>query len=1391
MSLRLRVLPLRAALTALVTILLLTLLAVDVAYELWVQLPERVARQQEENAREQLHQIQYTLNLHYTQYRPDEAERSLAIHGGSPQINALAAVDEQGKIMTATQLAWKNRQAEKSIPGFSFALFDLVQRERRIFVEQSRDGNHFYLYAPLQLPHQLGEIRSNRFGVIFMEYDLARAEARAKSLILQPANLLRWLLTISFSLILLLLLLQRWFIAPLRYLERITDRLAAGEYGIQTQIVGSGELAKLAQHINVMSKDVRRTHSALTESENRLNFAVTGAGDGVWDWDLVSDKVFFSERWKTMLGYADAEIGDQPTEWLERLHPDDKEQCSRALDRHLRGLSDTYQCEHRLRCKDGSYKWILARGKVVSWDERNQAVRILGIHTDISALKQTQIALEEARRRAQQYLQVARVILIALNRAGQIELINPKGCEVLGLPEAQLLGMNWYERFIPEVQRDSIRSIGKQLMLGQIELAEYVENFIVTHSGEERLIAWHNSLLRDAEGGISGILSSGEDITEQRRAQRALELTRQRVITVLEGLDASVYVADMQTYELLYINRKVREETQAKVGDACWQVLQADQQGPCEFCTNQHLVDAEGRAKAPYIWEFKNSRLGRWFQCSDRAITWDDGRLVRLEVATDISERKAAEKRLRYQNQLEMLMVEISSQLLAAHNEELEGIIKQGLQQLGRLCQVERCYVLLIENERWMLNQNHYVWCADRCESAVTALAVLLRKTARQWLSALQERRVIDIPALEQLSSDWRIEHDILRAHSVQALLAAPISSSERLLGFVSMDMQRPRDWIEEEGRILRFLGNLIGTALERQFNEVALQSSRKRLEVMAYYDALTQLPNRRLLSDRMNQAMSNARRHKHLLAICYLDLDGFKPINDSLGHQVGDELLLMVAKRLLSLCRTEDTVARLGGDEFVFLLTGMESRKNCTVALERLVSSISAPYPLKVQTAVITASIGVTLYPDDNNDADTLLRHADQAMYLAKQQGRNRYHFFDLQEERVITDHQKQRQKLQQALQQQELRLFYQPKINMREGKVIGLEALLRWQHPQRGLLAPNEFLYIGEQTELLKEIDHWVLWTALEQLSDWKRGGVALRVSVNISAYSLQSENFIQKLRSMLEAHPDLEPGSLELEILETEAIRDLKRASAIIRACSELGVSFALDDFGTGYSSLTYFRHLPARVLKIDQSFVRNMLHDHDDMNIVEGVIGLAQAFQREVIAEGVETPAHGLMLLRLGCEQAQGYAIARPMPATQIPAWIKTYRTPTLWRSHKARQWAKDDWPLLMVEFEHMEWVKRLTASIQTQSQEDINIPNSHQCRFGHWYRTVGKKHYRHLPAFHSLGKYHEAIHQLAEELMKQKQSSPAVACYRLSELLALRDILLEELHELQYQIMEID
>ena len=561
-------------------------------------------------------------------------------------------------------------------------------------------------------------------------------------------------------------------------------------------------------------------------------------------------------------------------------------------------------------------------------------------------------------------------------------------------------------------------------------------------------------------------------------------------------------------------------------------------------------------------------------------------------------------------------------------------------------------------------------------------------------------------------------------------------------------------------------------------FSDISrLKQHEEALYRVAYYDTLTGLPNRALLTQQAQQLMVKMLASSQQLALGVLDLDGFKSVNENHGSEAGDQLLMETGCRMRQHLPPGTLVGRLGGDEFAFVLTPIASAEAAQAVADQLLQAINQPIQIEGLglTLALSGSIGLSVYPQATPvDADQLLRQADQAMYRAKQAGKNRQELFDAEHDASQRDRLQVVGEVAQALVAGELRLYYQPKVNMRSGEVLGVEALIRWQHSSRGLLGPGAFLPMIEHHPVEIEVGRWVLQTALAQARTWQAEGQVLPIAVNIAGDHVQHPAFVTELEQLLHEHADLAPGSISLEVVETSALDDVERVGEVMAACRNLGLAFELDDFGTGYSSLTYLKRLPVTGLKIDQSFVREMLDDPDDLAILEGVLGLARAFSHSVIAEGVETEEEGRVLLRLGCEHGQGYAIARPMPPDEVLAWMTGWHPPASWSRAATLPPAK--MALVHAIVEHRAWVRELRAWL---SGERMAAPplSATNCKFG--------RRLRHGDDFGvapdlmtSIRAAHSEVHRLAAKLVELKQSGqPADVDIQWAALLATRDDLL--------------
>ncbi|MEW6163857.1 MAG: EAL domain-containing protein [Pseudomonadota bacterium] len=572
------------------------------------------------------------------------------------------------------------------------------------------------------------------------------------------------------------------------------------------------------------------------------------------------------------------------------------------------------------------------------------------------------------------------------------------------------------------------------------------------------------------------------------------------------------------------------------------------------------------------------------------------------------------------------------------------------------------------------------------------------------------------------------------------------------------------------------------------------LRKSQDRLAFLNHYDPLTRLPNRTLLIDRMQSALERVRGSGRLAAVAYLDLDGFGAINEAVGHEQGDLILIELAGRLTHALRPGDTVARLGSDEFVLLLADLMRPIEAERAIEHVLASLGQPIGDMPATLPLSASIGMSFAPADGLDADALIRNANHAMLSAKRAGGNCLNLFDADQEHRSRTAREMLGRLRQALAQGELELHYQPQVNLRQGSITGAEALLRWRDPQRGLVPPGEFLPHVEESDFMATLGDWVLEAALRQIEDWLAQGLRLKVSVNVAAQQLLQPDFIDRLRALLARHPQVPSELLGLEILETVVLGDVERVTGIIRAADELGIGFALDDFGTGYASLSHFRDLPVHILKIDQGFVRGMLDDPGNLAIIEAVIGLTAAFQRLVVAEGVETEEHGLLLLRLGCNVMQGYAYGRPMPATEFRRWCAAFRPDPAWTQVCEEHIPREEFPLLAAEIHHRRWVERFlrVGAGEALELDHGDIDDEQRCAFGHWMFGAGQMRFGHLPAYREIVATHHRVHVVGVELLDHHRAG-RLAAYRagLPRLEELRDKLVSQLRAVRTATFHAD
>jgi diguanylate cyclase (GGDEF)-like protein/PAS domain S-box-containing protein len=537
---------------------------------------------------------------------------------------------------------------------------------------------------------------------------------------------------------------------------------------------------------------------------------------------------------------------------------------------------------------------------------------------------------------------------------------------------------------------------------------------------------------------------------------------------------------------------------------------------------------------------------------------------------------------------------------------------------------------------------------------------------------------------------------------------------------------------------------SLVSQVAEVVFDYVERSFAEQRVRRMAFFDPLTDLPNRRLLTDRLERAIAQARRVNSKLAVCYLDIDNFKPVNDKWGHEFGDELLKAFTTRLKAEVREVDTLARIGGDEFVVVLTQVDGPHSIDGFLTRVLKVSSLPFRIGQRKIDLSVSIGITLFPSDDIDSDGLIRDADHAMYKAKSRGRNTYEFYDPEETRLLQQQREMIEELEFAIETGQLLLHFQPRTVLKTGEVAGFEVLIRWQHPERGLIFPDQFLPLIQGTHLEWQVDRFVLSSAIAVHKRWAKEGHKLSLSVNLTSSTLQMPDFPQRIKALFgDAIGEVAPY-FEFEVLEQESIEDMDRVANVMLDCVGLGVKFSLDDFGTGFSSLSYFHKLPIEIVKIDQGFVRNMFVNPKDYGIVEGVLRLASAIDRPVVAEGVESIDLGVMLALSGCRYAQGYGIAKPMPEGSVLEWLEAWADP-------GNQWLalgdhleapSEQIDLNAALFSFKSWRSRVVNAEDRAGDVAQACGSFRPTAFEEWLGGVGAAHYGKLARWEHLRQVYE-------------------------------------------------
>ena len=837
--------------------------------------------------------------------------------------------------------------------------------------------------------------------------------------------------------------------------------------------------------------------------------------------------------------------------------------------------------------------------------------------------KQLRERLDSAEERYRAIIDAIPDYVYVKDTRGQIELGNKAWLAARGLTLDGVLGKTVHDIYDPAVaQRMEERD---RIVVGSgVPQVDYEERTLIraAAAGAER-VRWSSTSkvpLKDANGRVIGLVGISRDITERREAKEALQESEQQLRAVFEHADVGIAVSGL---DLRYL----------RVNDEFCNIVGYDRAELLEMAITD--VNLEQNIEATL--DRRSALLSRTAvsKVREKQLLRKDGVLIWVAVVTSLIRSS-------------------------------DGAPRYFMSIVQDISETKRAAAALQESEEQFRQLSAHIpqvfWIAD----ATFHRTVYVSPACEQLLG------LCNIDIMTNRRALVRSVHPDDRRRVYEHRRCAAAGTYDETYRIVRPDGSVR--WLHDRGFPVWNAEGVIYRVAGIAEDVTDRKRAEERLVELAHYDSLTKLPNRTLLFDRLQQALAQAKRNSWSMAVMFVDIDRFKYVNDSLGHMAGDQLLQLVAQRLAGCVRADDTVARLGGDEYAIVLSWLAAAEDAATVARKIVDALKGAFQLERTELFVSASIGITLFPDDGTDADALLRHADIAMYRAKELGRNNFQFYTAEMNARTRELLGLERDLRHAIERDEFVVYYQPKVSLESGRITGVEALLRWRHPQRGLVAPVEFIPVLEETGLIIEAGAIVLGAVCRQLVEWQRCGTpSVPVAVNLSARQFLSPDLARNIKDVLHEH-GLEPHLLEVEITESSAMANPADAVRTLEELQSFGIAVAIDDFGTGYSSLAYLKRFPLRALKIDRSFVRDITTDPDDAAITQAVISMAHSLALRVVAEGVETREQLEFLKRCGCDEAQGYLYSKPLPGEECATFIRNRTMPEVTPGATARNLA---------------------------------------------------------------------------------------------------------------------
>ncbi|WP_210544328.1 EAL domain-containing protein [Rhodoferax sp. PAMC 29310] len=941
------------------------------------------------------------------------------------------------------------------------------------------------------------------------------------------------------------------------------------------------------------------------------------SGEGVWDWDVLTGLQTFSSRWKEMLGYADHEVGTGYQEFFDRLHPDDIERLELSDQAQLSDPAEINTIEFRMRCKDGTWKWILSRILVVLRDEQRHPLHVTGAHTDISDRKAQEAALQDLNQqllnqsnRLETTLKSISQGILLFDTTSRVVMFNPRVCELLGV-SAEMLSAGTTVQALCQLllQRGDLGPecawVDANARAGLLNLARGgsapLPGTYLRETPSGQILEVKSQVLPDG-----AIVRTFTDVSAYVKSEAARRELNELLDVTQDMARVGGWAVDFEKEEIFWTEGVFRI---LELSSSTYTPTLSSMAGffsPASLATIEASY-ADGMSQPTHhdVELQMVTATGRpiWVKSMGNTV-WKNGQpLKRTSVLQDITERKNSESALRDSEERWKLALESTGDGM------WDWHIQSGTEYLS--AQLLAMYGLSEAQDEQHPN-------------------VLDGRTHPDDLLQLERDRA---DHFEGRTPTYVNEHRIL-------------CSDGSWKWILSRGMVITRD---PQGLPLRMIGT--------HTDITARKASEALVWKQAHFDTLTGLPNRRMLRDRLEHEIQKNRRDDRKLAILFIDLDHFKEVNDTLGHDNGDLLLIEAALRIKACVRDTDTVARMGGDEFTVLMTELPDVASVERTLQSLLHAMSSVFQLGDEQVYVSASIGITIFPLDGNEVEDLYKNADQALYVAKGAGRNQFSFFTPSLQEAAQSRVRLTHDLRSALGNQQFQLVYQPIVDFSNGEVYKAEALLRWNHPTRGLVSPADFIPIAESSGLIIDIGDWVLKQAMEQIKVWrKRLSPQFQISVNKSPIQFQNGNRLHAHWHDQLVAANLPGDSLVVEITEGLLLETSDAVIEELLALRDAGIGVSLDDFGTGYSALSYLQKFDIDYIKIDQSFVRHLIPASTDLALCKAIIVMAHELGIKVVAEGVETQLQRDLLIAAGCDFGQGYLFARPMSAPDFEAFM---------------------------------------------------------------------------------------------------------------------------------------